>query len=49
MKLVNTKDFEVKAKEILPEAIYQYFSSGANREITLRRNKDKFNEILLNP
>jgi len=44
---VNISDFEKLAKEKLPQMAYDYYSSGANDEITLRENIEAYKRILL--
>jgi isopentenyl diphosphate isomerase/L-lactate dehydrogenase-like FMN-dependent dehydrogenase len=40
---VCISDFENYAKEFLPKNAWDYYSSGANEEITLRENRCAFN------
>ncbi len=47
MKPINLFDFEKLAKEKLPQMAFDYYSSGACDEITLRRNHAAFDEIFL--
>lgn len=47
MQLVNISDFENLAKEKLTQMAYDYYSSGANDEITLRENIDAYKRIFL--
>lgn len=47
MEPLNLFEFEQLAKEKLPRIAYDYFSSGAWDEITLRRSRKAFNEILV--
>ena len=47
MLLVNISDFEKLAKEKLPQMAYDYYSSGANDEITLRENIEAYKRIFL--
>lgn len=47
MRLVNISDFENLAKEKLTQMAYDYYSSGANDEITLRENIDAYKRIFL--
>ena len=44
---VNISDFEKLAKEKLPQMAYDYYSSGANDEITLRENIEAYKRIFL--
>lgn len=47
MQLINISDFEKVAKDKLTQMAYDYYSSGANDEITLRENSDAFKRIFL--
>jgi isopentenyl diphosphate isomerase/L-lactate dehydrogenase-like FMN-dependent dehydrogenase len=47
MEPLNLFEIEQLAKEKLPRIAYDYFSSGAWDEITLKRNREAFNEILV--
>jgi 4-hydroxymandelate oxidase len=47
MQPVNIADFEMIARETLSQMAYDYYSSGANDEITLRENCDAFKRICL--
>ena len=47
MTPVNIYDFELLAKEKLSQTAYDYYSSGANDEITLRENCDAYIRIFL--
>ncbi len=47
MSLINISDFEILAKEKLSQMAYDYYSSGANDEITLRENCEAYKKIFL--
>ncbi|MEO7297184.1 MAG: alpha-hydroxy acid oxidase [Verrucomicrobiota bacterium] len=47
MEPLNLFEFEQLAKEKLPRIAYDYFSSGAWDEITLKRTREAYNEILI--
>jgi len=47
--LVSVFDYESAARKILPKVAYDYYSSGANDEITLRENHAAYERIRLNP
>lgn len=47
MTLINIKDYESAAKEMLAQMAYDYYSSGAHDEITLRDNCDAYKRIFL--
>jgi 4-hydroxymandelate oxidase len=48
-KLLNLADYQRAAARILPAAVYGYYSSGADDEITLRRNRSDFDRLELRP
>ena len=39
---ICVKDFEILAKKSLPKNAYDYYSSGADEENTLKENVDAF-------
>eukprot|EP00931_Biecheleriopsis_adriatica_P087178 TRINITY_DN61685_c0_g1_i1.p1 TRINITY_DN61685_c0_g1~~TRINITY_DN61685_c0_g1_i1.p1 ORF type:complete len:386 (+),score=79.81 TRINITY_DN61685_c0_g1_i1:34-1158(+) len=45
----NLRDFEGIAKEIIDKVDFDYYSSGAEDEITLQRNKDAWQRIVIWP
>lgn len=47
MQPVNISDFENLAKEKLTQMAYDYYSSGANDEITLKENCEAYKRIFL--
>jgi 4-hydroxymandelate oxidase len=47
--LVNLFDFEALARRRLSRLALEYISSGAGDEITLRQNRERFDEISLQP
>lgn len=47
MEPVNISDFEILAKEKLHKHAFDYYSSGANDEITLKENCEAFKRIFL--
>ena len=47
--LVNVFDYEAAAREKLPKIAFDYYSSGANDEITLRENHAAYERIRLKP
>lgn len=47
MTPITISDFEVIAKEKLTQMAYDYYSSGANDEITLKENCDAYRKICL--
>ncbi len=47
MEPLNLFELEQLAKEKLPRIAYDYFSSGAWDEITLKRTREAYNEILV--
>jgi 4-hydroxymandelate oxidase len=48
-KLLNLLDYEEAAQQRLPPQVFGYYSSGADDEVTLRRNRDDFQEFELRP
>ncbi|MBS1551409.1 MAG: alpha-hydroxy-acid oxidizing protein [Bacteroidetes bacterium] len=47
MTAVSISDYEIIAKEKLSQSAYDYYSSGANDEITLRENCEAYKRIFL--
>ena len=39
IEAINLLELEMKARELLPQTVYDYYASGANDEITLRENR----------
>lgn len=48
-KLINLKDYEQAAKQVLTVGAYAYYAGGAADEITLQRNRSAFDRINLWP
>lgn len=48
-QFVNLFDFEKTASEKMTHMAYEYVASGAADELTLRRNRHAFDNLLLNP
>ena len=48
-ELINLHDFEARAKEVLPDAVWNRVEGGAEDEITLRRNREAFESLTLRP
>ncbi|CAH1250984.1 HAO1 [Branchiostoma lanceolatum] len=48
-KLVCVQDYEDHAREHLPKSVWDYFSSGADDELTLRENQSAFRRLRLRP
>tara|TARA_Y100001968_G_scaffold47153_1_gene37356 strand:+ start:14497 stop:15675 length:1179 start_codon:yes stop_codon:yes gene_type:complete len=48
-KIVNVSDLRAMAKRRLPQMVFDYIDSGADREKTLEENCTAFNEILFRP
>ena len=46
---VNVFDYEAAARATLPKIAYDYYSSGANDEITLHENHTAYERIKLKP
>jgi isopentenyl diphosphate isomerase/L-lactate dehydrogenase-like FMN-dependent dehydrogenase len=49
MALVNVFDYEELARQKLSQSFFDYIAGGADDEITLRRNREAFEEIELRP
>ena len=49
IKAINLLELEMKARESLPQMVYDYCASGANDEITLRENRLAYERITLLP
>ena len=49
IEAINLFELETKARELLPQAAYDYCASGANDEITLRENRMTYERITLLP
>ncbi|KKL89809.1 hypothetical protein LCGC14_1911000, partial [marine sediment metagenome] len=47
--LVSASDYARYAQQHLPESIYEYVVGGGGDEITLNRNRQKLDEILIQP
>ena len=47
MRYVNIEDYHARAQEKLSKAAYGYYASGAHDQITLRRNRQAFEEMRL--
>ena len=47
--LLNLDDYERQAKSLLPQAYYDYYASGACDEVSLRLNREAYQQILLVP
>lgn len=46
---VTLADYEELARQRLPAMVYNYFAGGAGDELSLRRNRAAFDELLLSP
>ena len=49
IEAINLLELEMKARESLPQTVYDYCASGANDEITLRENRLAYERITLLP
>ena len=47
--IINLNDIERLAESVLPQYAYEYYFGGANDEITLRENKQAFQQIRIAP
>jgi len=43
--LINLNDYRAEASQKLSKAAYDYYASGAHDEVTLRRNREAFEEL----
>lgn len=46
---INLFEFEERAREVIAKMAYDYYSSGANDEITLRENRQAYERIVIYP
>ena len=49
IEAINLLELEMKARELLPQTVYDYYASGANDEITLHENRAAYERIGLLP
>jgi isopentenyl diphosphate isomerase/L-lactate dehydrogenase-like FMN-dependent dehydrogenase len=49
IEAINLLELETKARELLPQRVYDHHASGANDEITLRENRVAYERIALLP
>ena len=42
LEAINLLELESKARELLPPAVYDYYAGGANDELALRENIQRF-------
>jgi 4-hydroxymandelate oxidase len=47
--VLNLLEWEQRARALLPAMAYDYFAAGSNDELSLQRNRQVYNEILLRP
>lgn len=43
---VNIREFEERAKQVLPKMFFDYYNGGAEDEHTLRENMEAFKRIM---
>src|SRR5438094_9357834 len=48
-QLATVGDFHDRARELLPQAVYDYYAGGAGDEWTLRANRAAFERVALVP
>jgi (S)-2-hydroxy-acid oxidase len=48
-KFLNVQDFAIEAKKKLDKQVYDYYASGANDMVTLRRNEEAFHDLIIRP
>src|SRR5215216_4990004 len=46
---INLHEFEARAEQVLDRATWEFVAGGALDELTLRRNRAAFQEVLLRP
>jgi len=44
IEAINLLELEIKAREMLPQTVYDYYASGANDEITLHENRAAYEQ-----
>lgn len=49
MDPINLHDYEVLARERLPEMVYEYYMGGSGDELTLRENPQAWGQIRFRP
>ncbi|XP_072970354.1 glycolate oxidase 3-like [Typha angustifolia] len=49
MEITNVSEYEALAKQRLPKMVYDYYSSGAEDEWSLKENREAFSRILFRP
>src|SRR5204863_7023771 len=47
--LVTVDDYQARARELLPQGMYDYYAGGAGDEWTLRENRAAFERFALRP
>jgi isopentenyl diphosphate isomerase/L-lactate dehydrogenase-like FMN-dependent dehydrogenase len=48
-RVINVDDARAAARRVLPPSIFDYVDGGAEDEVTLRRNREAFAEVMLVP
>jgi 4-hydroxymandelate oxidase len=48
-KLINVKDFQDKARTILPQPVFDYYAGGSGDEVALNRNANVFDRMTYSP
>ena len=49
LEAINLLELEMKARELLPQMAYDFYTGGANDEVTLRENRAAYERITLLP
>jgi 4-hydroxymandelate oxidase len=44
---IHLQEFEERARDVLPQMVYDYYAGGAHDEITLRQNRRAFERLVL--
>jgi 4-hydroxymandelate oxidase len=48
-RLVNLRDYEIAARQLIPRGEWDYYAGGSDDEITLRANESAFDALRLRP
>ena len=48
-KLLNLREFEPLARDVLSQMVFEYYASGASDDLTLRENEAAYQRIFLRP
>ena len=48
-RLLNLDDVEARARELLPEVVFDFVAGGAADELTVRWNRERYSDLKLRP